>query len=150
MGTEKTCPVFFIFPQYNIIFDNSKFLGTKQSVFIFHGKNNYLSIMIRVEDKYAYKYTYFPKNRTDFNATSLKLKSEVTLEEYNFKVEDQSSFRGYFTFLLTFSNVPDGEYIYEITGGLFKSYGLIRIGVIGASDMEYKPSRTNIQYTPEF
>lgn len=106
--------------------------------------------MIRVEDKNAYKYTYFPKNRTDFNATSLKLKSEVTLEEYEFKVEDKSDFRGYFTFLVIFSNVPDGEYIYEITDGLFKSYGLIRIGVIGTSDTEYKPSRTNIQYTPEF
>ena len=106
--------------------------------------------MIRVEDKNTYKYTYFPKNRTDFIATSLKLKSEVTLKEYEFKVEDKSDFRGYFTFLVIFSNVPDGEYIYEITDGLFKSYGLIRIGVIGTSDTEYKPSRTNIQYTPDF
>ena len=106
--------------------------------------------MVRVEDKNAFKYTYFPKNHADFNATSLKLKSEVTLEEYEFKVEDKSDFNGYFTFLVTFSNVPDGEYIYEITDGLLKSYGLIRIGVIGTSDTEYKPSRTNIQYTPEF
>ena len=51
---------------------------------------------------------------------------------------------------MTFAKAPDGEYIYEITDGLFKSYGLIRIGVIGTSDTEYKPSRTNIQYTPEF
>lgn len=106
--------------------------------------------MIRIEDKRTINVTFFPKNRTDFNATLLKLRSEVTLEEYEFAVEDISGYRDYFTFAVDFSNVPDGEYIYEITDGTIKNCGLIRFGALGTSDTEYKPSRTNIQYTPDF
>lgn len=82
--------------------------------------------MIRILDKSIENRVFFPKNIIENKEKyTLTLKSEFTLEEYTFEVEDLDTISDYYVFAIDFSNVVDGEYKYHIDD---VACGIIQIG----------------------
>lgn len=95
---------------------------------------------------------YFPKNGVNFdiNHITLKLKSELTLKEYNFTIDADES-ESYFIYKvkLDFSNVEAGEYVYELNDGQWTSKGLMKVGQFKYEDKTYEKIETVKEYKYE-
>lgn len=100
--------------------------------------------MIIIRDKMRENEVYFPKMR-HFGITEccLTLKSEATLQEYEFFPEDDGCLNDYYIFHINFSEIPDGEYRYNIN---VIDNGLIRIGEIKAEKTQYNSKQGYKQY----
>lgn len=88
--------------------------------------------MIHIDNKTASQTVYFPKNyiRNDENL-SLKLHSNYTHKDFILSVEDTKEKIFNWSFILDLSNIPDGEYIYNIySENIMLSHGLIQIGCL--------------------
>ena len=108
--------------------------------------------MVRIDDKNYIDFTYFPKNGSDFPVTSLKLRSEVTGEEYLIDLKEITQTTNYYAVVANFSELQDGEYLYFLTDndGNYENNGLLRIGKIEETSKEYNVKRIDAQYTPDF
>lgn len=89
--------------------------------------------MIQVLDKNEVKVYYFPRNLVGYY-------DQVTLNVWNhtykttFEIETTYSDYepiNYYKFEVDFSEIPDGEYTYQLEGddGTILSYGLLQIGI---------------------
>lgn len=68
----------------------------------------------------------FPSNLTKSSKPVLHLKNTETKKEYDIEFEDESTSGLWYVGLFDCSNIPSGEYEYEIDGNL----GLLRIGQV--------------------
>lgn len=126
--------------------------GTEYPLFIFHEKIAWLQFMVRIDNKNYIDYTYFPINGSNFPVTRLKLRSEVTGEEFTFSLGTAYTISNYSAFVVDFSDMQDGEYLYFLTDndGNYENNGLLRIGKIEETSKEYNAKRIDAQYTPDF
>lgn len=100
--------------------------------------------MINIKDKNGLREVYFPKMRhLGITECNLVLRSELTLEEYEFFPIDDGCLNDYYIFALDFSDVKDGEYRYTINT---VDNGLIRIGEIKADKVQINKKETYIQF----
>lgn len=98
--------------------------------------------MISVQEKEPILTYYFPKNTVeDAESYTMSLKSEITHQTFLLTVIDSKKMSGYFSFSISFSDIPDGEYNYEIrTDDHLCAKGLLRIGVIAPKRKIYNPT----------
>lgn len=92
---------------------------------------------------------YFPKNGVNFDLKqiTLKLKSELTLKEYSFTIDaDESESYLVYKVNLDFSDVEEGEYVYELNDGQWTSKGLLRVGQFKYEDKTYEKIETVKEY----
>lgn len=82
--------------------------------------------MIIIDNKSEQILLKFPSNLTKSSEPILHLKNTETKKEYDMKFEDQSTSGLWYAGLFDCSNIPSGEYEYEIDGNL----GLLRIGQV--------------------
>ena len=68
----------------------------------------------------------FPSNLTKSSKPILHLKNTETKKEYDIEIEDTSTSDLWYVGLFDCSNIPSGEYEYEIDNNL----GLLRIGQV--------------------
>lgn len=68
----------------------------------------------------------FPSNLTKSNKPILHLKNTETKKEYDIEFEDTSTSVLWYVGLFDYSNMPSGEYEYEID----ENRGLLRIGQV--------------------
>lgn len=68
----------------------------------------------------------FPSNLTKSSKPILHLKNTETKKEYIKEFEDESTSDLYYVWTYTFSDIPIGEYEYEIDG----NRGILRIGEV--------------------
>lgn len=105
--------------------------------------------MIYIKDKTARNVILFPKNSIKIeeeNNLSISLFSEATLKEYTFSnLNDADNLLDYYVIdEIDFSEIEDGEYVYEISSDKCCAKGLIRIGIIEMDKTEYD---AHVQFT---
>ena len=98
--------------------------------------------MIAVKEKEPILTYYFPKNTVeDAESYIIRLKSEISHQTFSFTVIDSKKMSGYYSFSISFSEIPDGEYNYEIRkDDHLYAKGLLRIGVIAPKRKIYNPT----------
>lgn len=70
---------------------------------------------MRIIDKNTQNLIYFPKNLNNFKEIHLiTFTSEITNKSYSFDVRDEDNLFDYYVFTLDLSDLPDGEYKYNI------------------------------------
>lgn len=82
--------------------------------------------MIIIDNKSEQILLKFPSNLTKSSEPVLHLKNTETKKEYDIEFEDESTSVLWYVGLFDCSNIPSGEYEYEIDGNL----GLLRIGQV--------------------
>lgn len=82
--------------------------------------------MIIIDNKSEQILLKFPSNLTKSSKPILHLKNTETKKEYDIEFEDESTSVLWYVGLFDCSNIPSGEYEYEIDGNL----GLLRIGQV--------------------
>lgn len=82
--------------------------------------------MIIIDNKSEQILLKFPSNLTKSSEPVLHLKNTETKKDYDIEFEDTSTSDLWYVGLFDCSNIPSGEYEYEIDGNL----GLLRIGQV--------------------
>lgn len=82
--------------------------------------------MIIIDNKSEQILLKFPSNLTKSSEPVLHLKNTETKKDYDIEFEDESTSDLWYVGLFDCSNIPSGEYEYEIDGNL----GLLRIGQV--------------------
>ena len=82
--------------------------------------------MIIIDNKSEQITVKFPSNLTKSSKPILHLKNTETKKEYDIEFEDTSTSDLWYVGLFDCSNIPSGEYEYDIDGNL----GLLRIGQV--------------------
>lgn len=102
--------------------------------------------MVTIHDDLSNTWVFFPKNFTpSASGLTLTIKSTVNNTAFSFNVQDASGLTDFFVLNPDFSEVPDGEYKYEIKDGenTINSTGLLMKG-------EHIPANEQYNHTVEY
>lgn len=108
--------------------------------------------MIVISDKNAINTVYFPQNiYTENDGTyTLEILDRATNRRYTYEqIEDRRLVPyGFYTFLLEFVKIPEGEYEYTIadSNGETVGKGLIRLNELVDENIYYNNERTYVAY----
>ena len=97
--------------------------------------------MIYILDKTDEKTVLIPKNKKSCKLDyKFLLKSELDNKFYGFDVTDENYLSNYYSFSIDFSDIPNGEYTYQIDD---EEKGLLRIGEIEYDHTDYENNENN-------
>lgn len=104
--------------------------------------------MVVIDTQTSANTIYVPKNMAPSGTTLvLSLISTVNNKVYSAIVEDMSGLTDFYLFEVDFSELPDGEYKYEIRDNLqIVSTGLVKIGDFTIDKEEYNYRQEYYEY----
>lgn len=105
--------------------------------------------MVVIYSKSASEIVNFPKTQNLDGDLVLTFHSELTQNDYSFDVVDLGTSKRFYKFELDLTNVPNGEFAYNING---KEQGLVRVGDVSNSTPEivsFSDEYEVIQYTDD-